>query len=70
MEGVKSLEAALMNLPAYGVLNVWKVAAGTGEALPGPAMLRSDRRSVSSYNRSIREVGGCWVGVGGGRITA
>ena len=29
-----------MNLPAYGALNVWKVAAGTGEALPGPAMLR------------------------------
>ena len=41
MEGVKSLEAAPMNLPAYGALNVWKVAAGTGEALPGPAMLRS-----------------------------
>jgi hypothetical protein len=33
--------AALKNLPAYGALNVWKVAAGTGEALPGPAMLRS-----------------------------
>ena len=46
-----------MNLPAYGALNVWKVAAGTGEALPGPAMLRSDRRSDPSYNRSIREVG-------------
>jgi hypothetical protein len=46
-----------MNLPAYGVLNVWKVAAGTGEALPGPAMLRSDRRSVPSYNWSTREVG-------------
>ncbi len=29
-----------MNLPAYGALNVWKVAAGTGEALPGPVMLR------------------------------
>jgi hypothetical protein len=46
-----------MNLPAYGALNVWKVAAGTGEALPGSAMLRSDRRSDSPYNRSIREVG-------------
>jgi hypothetical protein len=46
-----------MNLPAYGALNVWKVAAGTGEALPGPAMLRSDRRSDQPYNRSIREVG-------------
>jgi hypothetical protein len=40
-----------MSLPAYGVLNVWKVAAGTGEALPGPMMLRSDRRSDPSYNR-------------------
>jgi hypothetical protein len=46
-----------MNLPAYGVLNVWKVAAGTGEVLPGPAMLRSDRWSVPPYNRSIGEVG-------------
>ena len=46
-----------MNLPAYGVLNVWKVAAGTGEAVPGPTMLRSSRRSDPSYNRSIREVG-------------
>ena len=25
-----------MNLPAYGARNVQKVAAGTGEALPGP----------------------------------
>ena len=50
--------AALMNLPAYGVLNVWKVAAGTGEALPGPTALRKcGRWSVPSYNRSIREVG-------------
>jgi hypothetical protein len=43
--------AALKNLPAYGAWNVEKVAAGTGEALPGPAMLRSDRRSDLSYNR-------------------
>jgi hypothetical protein len=29
-----------MNLPAYGAWNVEKVAAGTGEALPGPVVLR------------------------------
>ncbi len=40
--GVEPGSAALKNLPAYGALNVWKVAAGTGEALPGPAMLRSE----------------------------
>ena len=50
MEGVKSLDAALMNLPAYGAWNVKRVAAGTGEALPGPAAAES-RRSVSAYNR-------------------
>jgi hypothetical protein len=33
--------AALKNLPVYGAWNVEKVAAGTGEALPGPAMLRN-----------------------------
>jgi hypothetical protein len=43
--------AALKNLPAYGAWNVEKVAAGTGEALPGPAMLRCCRRSDPSYNR-------------------
>jgi len=35
-----------MNLPAYGVRNVEKVAAGTGEALPGPTaceLLLSER---------------------------
>jgi hypothetical protein len=37
MEGVKSLDAALRNLPAYGAWNVKRAAAGTGEALPGPA---------------------------------
>ena len=30
--------AALKNLPAYGARNVEKVAAGTGEALPGPTV--------------------------------
>jgi hypothetical protein len=49
-----------MNFPAYGVLNVWKVAAGTGEALPGPTALRKcGGWSVPSYNRSIWEVD--WV---------
>jgi hypothetical protein len=40
------LERVLMNLPAYGARNVEKVAAGTGEALPGPAaceLLLSER---------------------------
>jgi len=32
------LERVLRNLPAYGARNVEKVAAGTGEALPGPAV--------------------------------
>jgi hypothetical protein len=31
------LERVLRNLPAYGARNVETVAAGTGEALPGPA---------------------------------
>ena len=53
-----AIDTALMNLPAYGALNVWKVAAGTGEALPGPTALRKcGRRSVPSYNRAIRELG-------------
>jgi len=60
-----------MNLPAYGAWNVWKVAAGTGEALPGPAMLRSE---IVGAARPITGQSGkwawCWVGVGGGRITA
>jgi hypothetical protein len=41
MEGVKSLELQPRGTrPAYGAWNVWKVAAGTGEALPGPVTLR------------------------------
>ena len=37
MEAVKSLEAQpSRNSPAYGARNVQIVAAGTGEALPGP----------------------------------
>src|SRR6266566_9847210 len=40
--------AAPRNLPAYGARNAQKVAAGTGEALPGPAAcerLPSERRA-------------------------
>src|SRR6266704_6769534 len=61
--------AAPRNLPAYGARNAQKVAAGTGEALPGPAACC--RRSVAPYNRCRA---GKWVasreGVGGGRSTA
>jgi hypothetical protein len=32
------LERVLRNLPAYGARNVERVAAGTGEALPGPVV--------------------------------
>ncbi len=45
--GVEPGSAALMNLPAYGAWNVEKVAAGTGEALPGPTAcgrVSSERR--------------------------
>jgi hypothetical protein len=38
MEGAEDLELqALKDSPAYGARNVSRVAAGTGEALPGPA---------------------------------
>ena len=32
--------AAVMDSPAYGVRNVQIVTTGTGEALPGPMLLR------------------------------
>jgi hypothetical protein len=35
-KGCRAWIAALMYLPAYGAWNVKTVAAGTGEALPGP----------------------------------
>jgi hypothetical protein len=39
MEGVEDLEVqAPKDSPAYGARNVQRVAAGTGEALPGPAI--------------------------------
>jgi hypothetical protein len=59
-----------MNLPAYGAWNVEKVAMGTGEALPGPAMLRCSPERSRPITGLRREVDGCWVGVGGGRSTA
>jgi hypothetical protein len=69
MEGVKILEAALKDLPAYGAWNVEKVTAGTGEALPGPAVCEAvgASRPITGLRR---EVVGCRVGVGGGRSTA
>jgi len=39
------------NSLAYGARNAPMVAAGTGEALPGPVTCGSRRRSVASYNR-------------------
>src|SRR6266516_1625331 len=63
--------AAPRNLPAYGALNVQKVAAGTGEALPGPGGLR---KLAVGATRPITGDSGKWVacrvGVGGGRSTA
>jgi hypothetical protein len=47
MEGVKSLEAAPRNLPAYGARNAERVTTGTWETLPGPTApgrVRSERR--------------------------
>ena len=37
--------------PAYGARNVSRVAAGTGEALPGPVTCGCCHRSAASYNR-------------------
>jgi hypothetical protein len=50
MEGAEDLEVqALKDSPAYGARNVQIVAAGTGEALPGPAAcgwLLPERRAL------------------------
>ena len=56
-----------MNLPAYGALNVWKVAAGTGEVLPGPAMLRCFVGAARPITGQAGKWAWCRVGVGGGR---
>jgi hypothetical protein len=51
--------AALRDFPAYGAWNVQRVATGTGEALPGPTVLRlvavGARRPITGLSR---EVGG------------
>ena len=72
MEGAEDLEVqAPKDSPAYGARNVQIVAAGTGEALPGP-MTCGDR--VVGASRPITSDPGkwvaSWVGVGGGRSTA
>ena len=71
MEGAEDLDVqALKDSPAYGARNVQIVAAGTGEALPGPAgcgvVLPEAWRRITGARR---EVGAGRVGVGGGRST-
>jgi hypothetical protein len=57
MEGVEDLEVqTLKNSPAYGAWNVSIVAAGTGEALPGPVTCGVCCRNAVLYNRLPREV--------------
>ena len=52
MEAVKILDVQpLKDSPAYGARNVQIVAAGTGEALPGPVTCGMCCRSVAFYNR-------------------
>lgn len=52
MEGAEDLNVqALKNSPAYGARNVQIVAAGTGEALPGPVtceFVAGARHSITS----------------------
>jgi hypothetical protein len=58
-----------MDSSAYGARNVQIVAAGTGEALPGPMIVEE----VVGARRPITDELGKWmvgrVGVGGGRST-
>jgi len=50
--GVEPGSAAVKDSPAYGARNVSMVAAGTGEALPGPVTRGAwCRWSVAPYNR-------------------
>jgi hypothetical protein len=52
MEGAEDLNVqALKNSPAYGARNVQIVAAGTGEALPGPATCGTCCWSTALYNQ-------------------
>ena len=59
----------MMDSSAYGVRNVQIVAAGTGEALPGPMTVEE----VIGVRRPITDELGKWmvgrVGVGGGHST-
>ncbi len=48
MEAVLILERIVKNSSAYGARNVQKVAAGTGEALPGPAICGVCRRKLGA----------------------
>ena len=58
MEGAEDLDVqALKDSPAYGARNVQTVAAGTGEALPGPVTCGWCHWSGAPYNRANREVG-------------
>jgi hypothetical protein len=71
MEGAEDLEVqAPKDSPAYGARNVSRVAAGTGEALPGPVVCEI----ATGARRPITGDPGKWivgrVGVGGGRSTA
>ena len=51
MEGAEDLDVqALKDSPAYGARNVQIVAAGTGEALPGPMTCGF---SLSSEQRAL-----------------
>ena len=71
MEGAEDLEVqALKDSPAYGARNVSRVAAGTGEALPGPVTCGWCCWSCAPYNRYSGKWVACRVGVGGGRSTA
>lgn len=57
MEGAEDLDVqALKNSPAYGARNVQIVAAGTGEALPGPATCEMCCWSAALYNQRTWEV--------------
>jgi hypothetical protein len=52
MEGAEDLDVqALKNSPAYGARNVQIVAAGTGEALPGPVTCEMCCWSAALYNQ-------------------
>ena len=59
----------MMDSSAYGARNVQIVAAGTGEALPGPIIVEE----VAGARRPITDELGKWmvgrVGVGGGHST-